>query len=152
MDIYLIIWAGILGLFIGSFLNVLVYRLPRNEDFVKGRSHCPSCGHDLSAADLVPVFSYLALGRKCRYCRKPISGRYALVEGLTGALFALGAWLSGGFAPDARVWVFLVLAAFLSVAVVVVFIRIDRNRVPRALPWLAVGLGAALVALVWLVL
>jgi leader peptidase (prepilin peptidase)/N-methyltransferase len=151
LEAFWVVWAGIVGLFIGSFLNVLVYRIPRGEDFVKGRSHCPSCGHDLAGADLVPVFSYLALGRKCRYCRRSISGRYALVETLTGALFALGAWLAGGFSIAARVPVFLVLAAFLSISVVVVFIRIDRNRVPRALPWAAAALGAVVVALVWLV-
>lgn len=77
------------GIIIGSFLNVLIYRIPKKLDFVKGRSFCPSCHHELSALDLFPVFSYLFLGGKCRYCKTKISLRYPLVELLTGLVFTL---------------------------------------------------------------
>jgi leader peptidase (prepilin peptidase)/N-methyltransferase len=79
----------ILGTIIGSFLNVLIYRIPLKLDFVKGHSFCPHCHHDLKAWDLFPVFSYLFLGGKCRYCKVKISPRYPLIELLTGVLFTL---------------------------------------------------------------
>lgn len=74
------VWSFILGLLVGSFLNVCVYRLPRKQSIAKGRSYCPSCGHTLAALDLIPIISFLFLGRRCRYCRHPISWRYPLVE------------------------------------------------------------------------
>jgi leader peptidase (prepilin peptidase)/N-methyltransferase len=91
LDIMVWLFVAAFGLVVGSFLNVLVYRIPRRLDFVRGFSFCPDCQHRLGPADLVPVFSYLALGRKCRYCHKPISPRYMLVE-LTAGVLALCAW------------------------------------------------------------
>jgi len=82
--IYLLIFS--FGAVIGSFLNVLIYRLPRKINFVKGFSFCPNCKHRLYPRDLVPVFSWLFLKGKCRYCSAPISPRYMLVELTTGAL------------------------------------------------------------------
>jgi leader peptidase (prepilin peptidase) / N-methyltransferase len=79
----------IFGLIIGSFLNVLIYRIPLKLDFVKGRSFCPSCHHELGAFDLFPVFSYVFLKGQCRYCHEKISLRYPLIELLTGILFTL---------------------------------------------------------------
>ena len=127
MVVFWIATAGVFGLFIGSFLNVLIHRLPRSEDFVQGRSHCPVCGHDLGAADMVPVLSYLLLGRRCRYCRAPISPRYAVVELLTGVIFAVSWWL----AEPLSLWAFLGLVAFLSFAEVFLFIRFDRSRISK---------------------
>ncbi|MDN5327228.1 MAG: leader peptidase (prepilin peptidase) / N-methyltransferase [Moorella sp. (in: firmicutes)] len=77
----------ILGLFIGSFLNVVIYRLPRGETVVWGRSRCPACGRALAWYDLFPVLSYLFLRGRCRYCRLPISPRYPIVEIVTGVVF-----------------------------------------------------------------
>ena len=77
------------GLCIGSFLNVVICRIEKEEGFVKGRSYCPHCKHTLSWADLVPVFSFIFLGGKCRYCHKKISVQYPLVEMLTGLVFLL---------------------------------------------------------------
>jgi leader peptidase (prepilin peptidase)/N-methyltransferase len=78
----------ILGLVIGSFLNVCVYRLPRGESIVFTPSHCPTCGSRLGARDLVPLLSYLGLKGRCRFCGAPISARYPLIELATGLLFA----------------------------------------------------------------
>ena len=75
LGIYRTLMGGLLGLIIGSFLNVLIYRLPRHESVSRGRSHCPSCHHQLSGLDLVPVFSYLLLHRRCRYCHQPLAAR-----------------------------------------------------------------------------
>ena len=79
----------ILGIFIGSFLNVVVFRLHRQEGFIKGRSKCLFCGHILYSKDLVPLFSYLFLKGRCRYCRQRFSHQYPLVELATGLAFVL---------------------------------------------------------------
>ncbi|HKW97835.1 MAG TPA: prepilin peptidase [Bryobacteraceae bacterium] len=80
--------ALILGLLIGSFLNVCIYRLPRDLSVVfPRRSFCPACEHTIAWYDNIPVLSYFLLGRRCRYCRKPIPVRYPVVEAMTGLLF-----------------------------------------------------------------
>lgn len=84
-----IIFVLILGLFIGSFLNCVACRIFLEEDFVLKNSYCPNCKHKLSALDLVPVFSFLLLKGKCRYCKDKISWQYPMVELGTGIVFAL---------------------------------------------------------------
>ncbi len=79
----------IIGIFVGSFLNVVIDRLPRKEGFVTGRSHCDLCGHTLAWYDLVPLLSYALLLGKCRYCKKFIGYEYPLVELTTGILFCI---------------------------------------------------------------
>jgi leader peptidase (prepilin peptidase) / N-methyltransferase len=80
----------VLGICIGSFLNVVIWRLPRNGSLTKPQwSYCPACGHQLSALDLFPLLSYLLCGRRCRYCKQPISSRYFWVELITGVLFVV---------------------------------------------------------------
>ncbi|HUQ85420.1 MAG TPA: prepilin peptidase [Candidatus Limnocylindrales bacterium] len=78
----------ILGIFVGSFLNVLADRLPNGENPFKGRSHCEYCKKILSPFDLIPLFSYISTGGKCRYCKKKLSFYYPLSELITGILFA----------------------------------------------------------------
>ena len=82
-------FAAVLGLLIGSFSNVLIWRLPRRESVNFPPSHCPNCDHALAPIDLVPVLSWAVLGGKCRYCKAPISPRYPVVELVTGAAYAL---------------------------------------------------------------
>jgi len=79
----------VFGLVTGSFLNVVIYRLPRGLGFVKGRSFCPKCKRKISWFDNVPLISFILLKGHCRFCRKPISLRYPLVELLTGGIFYL---------------------------------------------------------------
>jgi len=83
------LFVFILGLIIGSFLNCVIYRLEADKSFLVGRSFCPQCNHTLSSWDLIPVLSFLFLKEKCRYCQKPISIQYPLVELATGLLFLL---------------------------------------------------------------
>lgn len=114
----------IYGLCIGSFLNVVIYRLPKAMPLAKGRSMCPACGHTLGIADLVPVFSFLLLGRKCRYCVEPISWRYMGVELLTGCWFGLCS-LFWGFSLYT-----VLLCLYGSVLICAWFIDIDETYIP----------------------
>ncbi len=92
MLIYYGVCTAILGLIFGSFLNCTAMRIVRGEDFVKGRSHCMSCLHELSARDLVPVFSYLLSRGRCRYCGAKISIRYPIAE-LIFMMLSLGLYV-----------------------------------------------------------
>lgn len=85
----------IYGIVIGSFLNVLIYRIPKHENFTSHRSHCMTCGYQLKWYDLIPLFSYLTLGGKCRTCKTKISLQYPLIELLNGLLYLLIFWKIG---------------------------------------------------------
>lgn len=86
--VFTLVALVLLGLCLGSFVNALVWRLHEGRDFVRERSECVKCHHKLEPADLVPIVSWLWLRGKCRYCKKPISMQYPLVEALTAAMFA----------------------------------------------------------------
>jgi leader peptidase (prepilin peptidase) / N-methyltransferase len=87
--VFFIIWLFVVGSCVGSFLNVVVYRLPRGQSLIYPPSRCPNCEHRLAWYDNMPVIGWIRLGGKCRYCRKPISMRYPIIEAVTGSLFAL---------------------------------------------------------------
>ena len=89
MEVLIKFCVFVLGLVIGSFLNVVIYRLPRGLGFVRGRSFCPKCKHKINWFDNVPVISFLILKGHCRFCGRKISWRYPLIELLAGALFYL---------------------------------------------------------------
>ena len=92
MNIALYILIFIIGTLVGSFLTLATYRIPLNQDITHKRSYCPNCNHRLKFWDLIPVFSYIFLGAKCRYCKKKISPRYFLIEVFCGLLFVCLAW------------------------------------------------------------
>ena len=85
----MIILIFIYGLLIGSFLNVVIYRIPREENIAWPGSHCPGCGHGLKWYDNIPLLSYLLLKGRCRYCKEEISLQYPLVEALNGIIYVL---------------------------------------------------------------
>jgi leader peptidase (prepilin peptidase)/N-methyltransferase len=117
----------VVGLLIGSFLNVVIYRVPRGESVVRPRSRCPGCGQEISPRDNIPVVSWLLLRGRCRACGEPISARYPLVELLTGLLFvAVLLWCGVTWALPA----YLYLAA---VGVALSAIDLDTKRLPNAL-------------------
>lgn len=102
-----VIFAALLGLCVGSFTNVLIYRLPRGEEFVKTPSHCMSCGHKLRWYENIPLLSFLLQGGKCRSCGVKLSAQYPLVEGLCGLMWVVCVLL---FWPD---WATMALTALL---------------------------------------
>jgi prepilin signal peptidase PulO-like enzyme (type II secretory pathway) len=89
---YVLVSVFVFGAVCGSFLNCVIWRAYVNESAATGRSYCPKCRHRLAARDLVPLVSFFSLGGRCRYCKKPISWQYPLIEALTGVAFAAAAW------------------------------------------------------------
>jgi leader peptidase (prepilin peptidase)/N-methyltransferase len=119
--------CGLFGLAVGSFLNVVIYRVPRKESVVRPRSHCPGCGTQLAEKDNIPVVSWVVLRGKCRTCGEPISARYPLVELLTGALFVTAALR---FGLDWVLPAYLVFfAALLAISVIDLRLQIIPNRI-----------------------
>lgn len=100
MDILILTLLFLLGLCVGSFCNVLIYRIPKGEEFVKTSSHCMTCGHNLSWYELIPLVSWLVQGGKCRSCGTKLSAQYPIVEALNGLMWLLtgilfrGDWLT----------------------------------------------------------
>lgn len=143
---FLSLIIGLVGLLIGSFLNVVIYRVPRGESPVSPGSHCPVCGDALRAWELLPVLSFLIQKGQCRNCQSRISWRYPLVELLSGILFYLTAALSLEIKiPPARLLLNLV---FVGVLIALAFIDLDTFRLPDVLtlPLLGFGLiGAFLI-------
>lgn len=123
----LVLFVGVLGLLIGSFLNVVIYRVPAGESVVRPRSRCMTCGHEITAAENVPVVSWLVLRGRCSGCGSRISRRYPLVELGTGILFGLTAWWVG---LSWTLPAFLYLAA---IAVALSMIDLDVHRLPDAI-------------------
>jgi leader peptidase (prepilin peptidase)/N-methyltransferase len=91
----IVVVSGLLGLIAGSFLNVVIYRVPLRQSVVWPASHCPACGEPIEPRDNVPLLSYVVLRGRCRSCKARISARYPLVEALTGVLFAGAAYEFG---------------------------------------------------------
>lgn len=148
-----VVLAGILGLLLGSFLNVVVYRVPRGESIISPPSACPTCGHEISPFDNVPVLSWLVLRGRCRTCREPISLRYPLVELGTAVSFAL---VAAAFAPACfaasssagAVSAVLVMVAFLYLAAITIalaLIDLDVHKLPNVIVIPAYGVSAALL-------
>lgn len=152
--IYFILLLFITGLFSGSFLGVVVDRNFRKESFISGRSYCEFCKHELSWYDLIPVFSFLFLHGKCRYCRKKLSNFYPLVELFTGIVFLLAFLVAGDFGFTelvlfkARFMVDLIFYIFMFSSFVVIFFSdLKFGIVPDKIVFPAIAVNVA-----WLLL
>ncbi len=132
-----VILAALCGLLIGSFLNVVIYRLPRDLSVVRPRSHCPGCGHAVRAWDNIPVISYLILRGRCRDCRTPIPLRYPLVEAITALAFA---WFVGA---DGLTWMALRDCIFSALLIALAFTDLETRLLPEPLTagGIVIGLG-----------
>jgi leader peptidase (prepilin peptidase) / N-methyltransferase len=135
-------FAGVLGAIFGSFLNVVVHRLPRHESIVSPASHCPCCGTPVKPYDNIPILSWLLLRGRCRSCGEPISPRYPLVEALT-AVLCVGAVLVHHTAASIALSLALILIV-VPCALIDLEHRIIPNRLTLLGAILAVGLGTAL--------
>lgn len=148
-----LILVGVTGLAIGSFLNVVVYRVPAGMSVVHPRSACPNCGHEISARENIPVLSWLLLRGTCSGCATPISKRYPLVELAAAAAFVLvGIWAAPTFASPSgaptTIAAVLRLGAFLYLAAVTValaIIDIELHRLPNVIVLPGYAVGAALL-------
>jgi leader peptidase (prepilin peptidase)/N-methyltransferase len=131
--------CAVLGLLVGSFLNVVIHRVPQGLSLVRPPSACPACGHRVLARDNVPVLSWLVLRGRCRHCGVRISARYPMVEVATALLWAGVAWWLG---PDASLPAWLYLA---SIAVALSAIDLDLHRLPDAIVLPSYAVGAVLL-------
>jgi leader peptidase (prepilin peptidase)/N-methyltransferase len=130
------IWlAAVLGAIVGSFLNVVIHRYPREESIVFPPSRCPHCGTHIKPYDNVPIFAWLWLRGRCRACREPITARYPLVE-LANALFYAAAFQRTGLTPG-----FLAVAALVSMTIVLIYIDLDIQILPDVIDIPGIGIG-----------
>ena len=143
---FVIAVAALFGLGVGSFLNVVVYRVPLGLSVSTPRSFCPTCDRQLSWWENVPVASWLALRGKCHTCHEPISARYPLVEGATAAVFAFVTWAWHGSLLSAG---YCVLGA---TVIAVSLIELDGQRAPLSVGATGAALGQILIvgAAIWL--
>lgn len=137
-----LVFAAVIGASIGSFLNVVIYRLPRGQSLVSPPSRCPQCGNRLKWYDNVPVLGWFLLGGRCRQCRNRISIQYPIVEFITAALFVLVVWLT----PPGP----LVMTRLLLVCILIALFGIDLEHqiLPNVitLPGIAAGLLLSTIA------
>lgn len=127
LDIIIGIYIFAIGLCIGSFLNVVIYRLPLEIFLVKGRSYCPTCKHQLNYKDLFPLLSYIFLKGRCRYCKSKISIRYLLIELVTGIFYVL-LLIRFGISWDLLFYMILI-----SILLCIVLIDYDCMIIPNKL-------------------
>jgi len=133
--------AIVFGAIVGSFLNVCIIRLPKEESIITPGSHCPHCNHPIMFYDNIPLISYLLLGGKCRYCKRSISAQYPLVEGIT-AISSLLLFLKYGFSLS-----YLFYFSFVAALIVITVIDLYHQIIPDviSIPGIGVGLLGALI-------
>ena len=140
LNIFLYIVVFLYGLLIGSFLNVLIYRIPKKENFIVARSHCMSCNYQLKWYDLVPLFSWIFLRGRCRKCREKISVQYPIVEALNGCLYLL-VFYRFGLSIDSLLYCFL-FSALMALSV----IDFRTYEIPVGFNYFILALGLVRVA------
>lgn len=142
---YIAVIVFVFGTVIGSFLNVLIYRLPIGMDFKKGNSICPNCKHQLNWKDLFPLFSWIFLGGKCRYCKAPISKQYPIVEAINGTAYVLVyLFLSGGNAIEGLNLTLVGYMIFMSALLVASWVDFKHQIIPDSM-WIAIFVGGLFI-------
>jgi leader peptidase (prepilin peptidase)/N-methyltransferase len=152
VEILLIVLFALLGLAIGSFLNVCIDRLPRNESIVNPPSHCEVCQHRLAMKDNIPVFGYLRLRGRCRYCQAAIPRRLFWVELATGLIFAFLYWWCVIFKPDLGIAAFGILAFYACLFIIIFVIDLEQGLILNKVvyPSMVVAFLLALYPWPWL--
>lgn len=151
MDYILYLLIFCIGALFGSFFTLAVYRIPIGQDITHTRSYCPKCNHKLGFWDMIPIFSYVFLGGKCRYCKEKIRPRYLLLEILSGlvfVLFALSIKLSV-FAITSEVVIYLIVGA-LYLATLFIIAGIDKERIRIEKPVLLFGFICVAIYMIYL--
>lgn len=149
MELLFYIFIFIIGTFIGSFLGVIIDRLPRGESIARGRSHCDHCKKSLAPLDLIPVFSFFFLRGRCRYCGKKLSLFYPIIEVITGVLFVLAALDTGILYQVSRIWYqgeFFYYLFIISILIAIFFIDLKNGIIPFVL--VLCGIFAAFLYLI----
>lgn len=140
-----LVFIAILGLCVGSFLNVCIYRIPREESISFPPSHCTSCGYRLKVKDLIPVFSYMFLRGRCRKCKEHISIQYPLIE-LTNALLYMCVYLKFGLSIDTIKYII-----FISLLLVIAVIDFKTTEVWTSTTLFGVGIGILFMVIDWII-
>ncbi len=135
LQLLIALYVAVLGLLVGSYLNVVIYRIPLGLSTVLPRSRCPACGAPIRALDNLPVLSFLLLGGRCRSCGAGISWRYPLIEACT-SLVMVGCYVAFGLRPQA-----LVAAVFACLMIVLAMIDADHMILPDRITWPGIALG-----------
>ena len=140
------IWSFVVGCCIGSFLNVVALRLQKEEDYIRGHSHCVECLHELSWKDLIPILSWIWLRGKCRYCGRDISPRYWVVEVVSGCMFMLmtGIWNGREWMGLLDLWLLGSLAIFCSLTDLQEQVIYPKGLVMIGLLHIIIGLWSSL--------
>lgn len=133
-----IILLFISGLIAGSFCNVCIYRIPRNESVIYPASHCPNCHTDILAKDNIPLLSYILLKGRCRNCESKISIRYPVVEFLTGLIYVI-IYLIYDFSIQSLIYIIL-----LSALIIITFIDLNKQIIPDVISLPGIGVGLIL--------
>lgn len=149
VEVLLAVYIFLIGLVIGSFLNVLIYRLPRGESLSKGRSHCPNCSHEIRWHDNIPLVSFLFLRGKCRDCGQAISSRYFLVELLTALFFLAVFFKEATGVSDILAWPSLFMLVlylyFVAVLIAISFIDAEHHIIPNKIVYPAFVVGVVVL-------
>jgi len=140
------IWSFVVGCCIGSFLNVVALRLQKEEDYIRGHSHCVECLHELSWKDLIPILSWIWLRGKCRYCGRDISPRYWVMEVVSGCMFMLmtGIWNGREWMGLLNLWLLGSLAIFCSLTDLQEQVIYPKGLVMIGLLHIIIGLWSSL--------
>lgn len=128
-DSVLYIIVFFIGAIVGSFLNVCIYRIPKELSIIFPSSRCPSCDNPVRPLDNIPILSYFLLKGRCRFCREKISIRYPIVESLNAILYVVVLWRFGAYFP----WVLLIYFIFLSSLIVITFIDLEYQIIPNGI-------------------
>ena len=139
-EVVIVVLAGIYGSMLGSFLNVCVYRLPRDESVIRPRSRCPKCGNPVAWRDNIPVISWLLLRGRCRHCTEPISIQYPIVELAVGLVWAFAVWQYGVSVAA------LAAALFVTLLIGIVLTDWRHMIIPDEFSLGGLGAGLALAA------
>ena len=141
LDSLMVIYSVLIGLALGSFMNVCIYRIPLRKSIIRPSSSCPGCGENIRFYDNIPIFSYLLLLGRCRHCGEPISWRYPTVEALTG-LLSMALFIRYGLSYQ-----YVMFLLFSATLVTISFIDLDHQIIPDvlSLPGIALGLGTSLI-------